>query len=329
MSEALQQVGMGLDCYSEAELSAPVVQKNSILSKFPGPDSPLICKLVPDLLRGKVNGKFFEYFEVQEHGHIGGIDKTGKPMIFQHPCQKSLGASFCPECNRYWDEYKRLQLAGGEDTFEGKEIKKVMDMLSPKQKAWVYFITPESDSVKAVKLPRDLMNKLWGKAKTKWKDAIPSLIDDMKSKGMSPYDLKTPIGWLSLCKTGEKLGTTYHAAMAQKTEVIMENGRSSGTVNKFVSANVSQYLLTSFDISSLVDFRKIEQQRAFTAAESEAFAKNPFITPERIVAMFKKDEATTLADAGEAGENQSTSVEKLMAEIGPSSKNLAEIDDAL
>jgi len=324
MTAAVKQTGSGLDCYSNEELEAPSVQKNLILKAFPGPDSPLVCKLVPDLLRGKVNDKFFEYFEVKEHGHIGGIDKAGKPMTYFHPCQKSLGYKTCPECDRYWKEKERLKLAG-ETSAEGREIKKVTDLLNPKVKAWVNFVTPDSDTVKAVKLPKDLINKLWGKAQTSYTDAVPSLIADMKSKGMSPYDIKNPTGWLQISKTGEGFGTKYHISVAKKEQPVIENGAVVGMMNKFVSANVSEFLLNTFDINTLVDFRKLEAQRAFTMEESEAFAKNPFVTPQRIIDMFKKD-ASKLADADEANEIQSTSPEKVLSLIVP---NLSAIDDEL
>lgn len=320
MSEAAK-TGLGLDCYSEEELAAPAVtKKDAILKKFPGPDSPLICKLVPDLLRGRVDGKFFEYFEIQEHGHVGGVNKKGEKMIYSHPCRKSLGEKSCPECDRYWHEKERLKLAG-EHSAEGKAIKAVVDLLAPRRKVWVYFVTPESDQVKAVKMSKDLMNQLWGAPANKYKGEIASLIAGMKTKGMSPYDLKNPIGWMKIYKTGEGLGTRYFAEVAKKEEVIMENGRPAGTVNRFVSSPVSEYLMTSFDVKSLVDFRKIESERAFTPDESADFAKT-LITPQRVIDMWKKEEETETPDATE----KTQSVEKVMASIGP---NLSEIDETL
>lgn len=326
MVEENNNQGLG-GMYNEDELAAPVVSRNLVLTQFPGPDTPLVAKLVPDLLRGRVNGRLMEYWEVKEHGHVSGVDpKTNRPIISMHPCQKSLGASQCPECDKWYEELKRLKLAGGKETVQGKEIQKIIDIVKPRKKAWVLYVTPDSDVVKAVKLPESMMNILWGKAKTQWNEEIPSLLADMKASGMSPYDLRnSPIGWLSMHKTGEGLGTRYHAAIASKTEIEMLNGRPVGKKQSFISANVSDYILNSYDVKALPDFRVLEQNRAFTMEESVAFAKNPFITPQRILDMWKRD-PKKVEDAHEAGEFQSTAVESTMAAI---TGKLGDIDATL
>ena len=302
--------------YSEDELETPTLSRNLILKTLPGAESPLVCKLVPDLLKGPVNGKLMQYWQVTEHGHVSGVDpKTNRPIISMHPCQKTLGRQQCPECDRYYAELSRLKLAGGKETVQGKEIQKIIEIIKPRKKAWINYVTPDSDVVKSVKIPESLINILWGKAKTQWNEEIPSLIADMKSKGMSPFDLRSsPMGWLALDKTGENLGTRYHAYMAATKEIEMLNGRAVGEKRVFVSANVSEYILNSYDVKTLPDVRKIEESRGFTMEESVEFAKNPFITPQRILDKFKR-ESYKVEDAHEVGESQSTAVESAMATV--------------
>ena len=328
MVEENNQGGLG-SMYNDDELAAPTVQRNLILKSLPGPDAPLVCKLVPDLLHGRQNGRLMEYWGIMEHGHISGIDpKTNRPITSFHICQKSLGSQQCPECDKYYEELKRMKLAGGKDTVQGKEINKVIEIIKPRKKAWLLYVTPDSDLVKAVKVPESLLNQLWGKAKTQWNEEIPSLIADMKAASMSPYELRnSTTGWLALHKTGEQLGTRYHSAIASRTEMEMLNGRPVGEKKVFISAKVSDYILNSYDLKSLPDFRKVEEGRAFTMEESVEFAKNPFITPQRIIDMFKR-EPSKIEDAHEAGEAQSTSVENTLAAIAGKS-GLSDIDETL
>ena len=322
-------VGLGLGCYSADELATPTKNKNNVLSKFPGPDSPLICKFVPDLLGPKVNGKIMLYWEVTEHQHIVGYDKAGKPIMYSHPCQKTMGAKHCAECDRYYDDIPKVKLAG-EGSAEGKKIKLITDLCNPKVKGWVYFVTPESDTIKAVKLPKDLINQLWGKPKTKYKEAVPSFLDAMRKDGMSPYNLQSPIGWLKLYRTGEGYGTEYHVEVAMKTETRIENGIPKGKITTYVEASVSDYVLKSYPQSELPNFRELEFRNAFTPEESEAFANNPLVTPERILKALNKD---TEGTDGDEAADKTISPDAIMAGIGvatkPATSTLDEVDASL
>jgi hypothetical protein len=332
MTVETENTGSGLgSMYNEGDTSAPTVGRNLILKELPGEDSPLIVKLVPDLGRGKVNGRFQEYWEVREHGHISGIEQeTGRPIISFHPCQKILGEKVCPECDKYYDLLTKIKLAGGKETPQGKELQKVADVIKPRKKGWILFVTPDSDVIKAFKAPESLINLLWGKPKRGDWEEIPSLIEDMRSKGMSPYDLRTnPMGWIAMYKTGKKLGTKYFAKISSRTEIEMVNGRPAGEKKVYTTAEVSDYILNSYDLSQLPDIRQYQANYAFTMDESIAFAKNPLITPQRIVDMFKK-EPRKLQDADENADEQSTAVENVMATItAKSNSTLNDIDAAL
>jgi len=329
MTNLNENLGLG-SMYNDEDTSAPTVSRNLILKELPEEDSPLVVKLVPDLGRGKINGRFQEYWEVREHGHISGIDQTtGRPVISFHPCQRTLGEKTCPECDKYYDLLAKIKLSGGKETPQGKELNKIAEIIKPRKKGWVLFVTPDSDVIKAFKAPESLLNILWGKPKRGDWEEIPSLIEDMRTKGMSPYDLRNnSMGWLSLYKTGKKLGTKYFAKIAARKEIEMVNGRPVGEKTVYVTAEVSDYILNSYDLNQLPDIRKYQSTYALTMDESIIFASNPLITPQRIVNMFKK-EPRKIQDANENADEQSTSVENVMAAIATSKSTLNDIDAVL
>lgn len=309
-----KSLGLGTDCYSQEEMSAPSKNKNQLLKKIPGEDSPLICKLIPDLKGPRQNGKIMQYWEVTEHQHCVGIDAKGKPILWSHPCQKTMGEKKCPECDKYYALLPVAKLAG-EGTPEGKALKYQCELLTPKKKGWVYFVTPDADVIKAVKLPKDLLNKLWGKEKTKYRDAVPSLLEEMRKMAINPFDLKTAIGWLKIFRTGEGFGTNYFAEIAGQVKPKIVNGRPMGTETSFIEASVSEYVLKSYPLDELPDFRQLEFRNAFTPEESAAFAENPRVTPQRILDE-KESSKESVEDADEAGAAQSTAPEVGMANLG-------------
>jgi hypothetical protein len=325
-----ETTGLGLGCYSDEDMTAPSAGKNQFLTKVPGPDSPLIIKLVPDYLGGRVNGKYSMYWKVIEHQHIVKFEANGKPVMYTHPCQKSLGKTKCAECDKFWDLFE-IAKSIDEKSQEGKKMKILKDLLNPKEKGWINFVTPGSDVVKAMKLTPMLINILFGKEKTKTKEAIPSLIEDMKKKGMSPFDLNNDIGWLKIWKTGETWqDTKYHAEIAKKTSPKFDaQGRNVGEDVAFVSEKVSEFLIKSFDIKDLPTFRAVALKSAFTPEESIAFAANPLLTPQRILGESNSD-AERNADIADS--NGATTSEEALSDLGmPSSypSGLSDIDNVL
>jgi hypothetical protein len=323
-------VGLG-NMYNDNETNAPTTSRNLILTEIPVEENQLVMKFVPDLSRGKINGRYDEYWEIKEHGHISGIDtKTNKPIISLHPCQRTLGAKSCPECDRYFELLKQVKEAGGKETEKGKSYQRAIEILKPRKKGWILYVTQDSDVIKAYKAPESVINMLWGKAKSAYYPEIPSLIADMRSQSMSPFDLRNnTMGWISIHKTGEGLGTRYFVQIASKTVPKIVNGRPVGTSSEYISATVSDYILNSYDLSNLPDVRKFESTYAFTMEESIEFAKNPLITPQRVVDQFKRTPRKQ-EDAHESDETQSTAVESVMAIItSGSNATLSDIDQTL
>jgi hypothetical protein len=296
--------GLGFDCYDPNALAAPTKFANHILNKIPGADAPLICKLVPDVLDPKLatSGRLSPYYAFTEHTHIIGVNnRTGEPLYRGHTCQKTMGNKHCAECDAYYEIMDKLKLAG-EGTPEGKKLKALTKLFKPAEKAWVYFVTPEGNTVKSLRLPKDLINKLWGKPKTKYRDAVPSLIDAMRQDGMNPFDLNSKTGWIKIYKTGEGFGTNYFVEVATREEVEMENGRAIGKRTRYVEAEVSEFIRKSYPRSDLTDCRKIQAASAFTPEESVAFAQTA-VTPDRILEAANQDKES-VSDADEANQKQ-------------------------
>jgi hypothetical protein len=284
--------------YTPDDLQAPS-RPSLILSKFPGADNPLVAKFLPDLLDpNKKKGALSWFWQITQHKHSIGVGKDGKPIVRSHPCQKSLGHKECPECDKYY-ELKDLLKSVGEATEEGKKLKASMDLLTPSVKGWIYLITPDANVIKAVRLPKDLINKIFGRAKTKWKEEVVGLISKMRADGMSPFDLKSSIGWLRMWKEGELFDTKYFVEVEQR-ELVEKNeqGRAIGKRTVFVDHDIDPAFIANYDISQLPNFREIEAKAAFTPEESAAFAENPFVTPAR---LLDQESETPPEEEGEGG----------------------------
>lgn len=306
---------LGLN-YSDEELITPEIKKNLLLTKIPNSDSPLIFKLIPDLRNAKP-GKIPQYREIYEHAHIIGTDNNGKPIRRTHLCQKSLGSKKCPECDKYYEILNLLKTVG-EQTADGKELKKLAEILRPTQRRWVNVLPINSDSIKAYKLPKDLINKLWGKEATKFRPAVQSILTEMKTMGMSPFNLQESTGWLSLSKDGEGLATQYTLEIAKiETPKLNAKGMVVGMESSFMESNVSESLLKNFNKDTdLLDTETLDKNNSFTYEESEEFAKNPRITPQRILDLVnEKTEKSMDSDENDGVDSVAISPEVVLADV--------------
>jgi hypothetical protein len=290
--------------YDPTQVSAPQHRSNQV-GKIPDEASKMAVKLIPDLLdpTRATTGILRPYWAVTEHMHEIGVDGNGKAKLRSHACQKNLGFKTCPECDKYY-ELNPLLKAVGEATIEGKQLKSKLERLNPRQKGWVYFVTPAAESIKALKLPKEIINQLWGKPKSQYREAVESLVNKMIKLGLNPYDLKSPIGWMLLWKTGEGFSTRYFADIAQKQTPRMEEGRCRG-VDIAYEEHVLSELVLKFPANELPDFRKMQFKNAFTPGESAAFAANPMITPARILNGENSYEAEGDTEDGTVGQAMS------------------------
>ncbi len=237
---------------------------------------PLVCKLALNPLHNRA-----QYVRMQYHGHFIGDDPTNRKMCRTHPCQKSLGAKTCPECDAYYAKAKRLkelkelkQTA----TAEYKRLEIETDIMKPVKGGWLLVIKPEDPKIRALKAKQGLINQLWGAPETSWTPAVPSLVSKMIEKGHNPFGLKQPTGWLKFWKTGEEKATRYHAAANTETKTIDHEGEKV-EVEAYVKLNYNPAIL-KLKASEVPDVMEYEKRSAFTVAESEEFCKT-FRAPDR------------------------------------------------
>lgn len=201
--------------------------RSVIIKGIPGPDSPLVFKIVP---QKRSNGKSEGYWAITKHTHlVGDGDPKNKKNYRSHLCQKTAGQSDCPECDKYYDiqrELYDLEKAGKKGTTEYLRLKTRADAIAPQQKGWLLVVLPDNPEVKALCVGKDVLNKLFGKAATKWKPAVESLITKMAADGNDPYNLRSSVGWIKLYKEGEGRDTTYTVQAAATTmQVTLPNGK--------------------------------------------------------------------------------------------------------
>ena len=262
-------------------LEAPGNDSRFVL-KIPGPDRPLVCKVLPD--PGYGNGRSW-YRPLKQFSHMVGPDP--EKDIRQHVCQSFFGLS-SPENDAYW-EYKKaaseLKKQGKGNSSECAKLEALTKKFQPKNGGWLLIIEPESPVIKAVRVPISVLDLLNGKEKTEYKPAIPSLIKQMAADGVSPFDIvqqRPKQGWIKIYKTGEGLATRYAVEAAKVDLEVEQNGRkfrASDYQELNVHAKILSGELTRADIPDVVGF---ERKFAFTAEESATYTQSHgTVVPER------------------------------------------------
>lgn len=261
--------------------------KNGQVVKVQGPDKPLIIKIVP---QKRPNGVVESYWKTVHHKHlVGDMDIDNFKSNRRHLCQKTLGRKECKECDRFWatkTEFYDLEAEAKKNpSVKASKAYKLADiqqkLLNPGQGGWAHVVLPNNPQVKALQVGKDLVNKLWGKDKTKFRPAVESLIKKMRAAGDDPYNLKSKSGWIVIWKTGEGRSTEYTVKAATQTVMTkLPNGRE---VPAEVPAEFDVHpniFLTKRD--ELPNFMKFEERNVWTTEESNAFAEN-LQTPERVL----------------------------------------------
>jgi len=305
MSLVQKLVGYDANEGDEEELGSSVVDgkdvatpggRSDIIKAFPGPESPLIYKIVP---QKRSNGKLEGYLAITSHNHlVGDGDPKNSKNFRSHLCQKTSGQPDCPECDGFWDLFnkmKALEKAGNKGSAEYNRYKTQADLIKPKDTGWMLVVLPGQPDVKAIRASKDVLNKLFGKKATAYKPAIESLVTKMLADGNDPYNLKSNIGWIGTYKEGEKMGTTYTVYDA-KMKVEAEVGGRKMTVEVPFEAKVHENIL-KLKRSDLPNLAKFEEKNAWKKEDSAYMAAN-FRAPDHIL-----EAAANGASYGEEDEN--------------------------
>ena len=257
-------------------------KNNQIVTNIPGSDKPIIGKLLRDFRTNPTNPQpvlFVSYCR-----HLIGPDRNKHTRL--HP----ILAKGAPENDAYWSAYKEFQALSKENKQESPEAlvaKKRMDIFGIVDKAWLFYVEPNSPVIRAVRVPKSVINRLWGKPASKYKPEIRSLLKEMDKKGLSPYDLNSDEGWIRIYKSGQGMATEYTVELAQETKEIVHEGQTltvTTPLKAVVHEKIKQSDVTLNDFPNPADF---EKQYEFSVAESEAFVKSEgTVIPEK----FRKTE---------------------------------------
>lgn len=289
--------------------------KNGQVVKVQGADKPLIIKIVP---QKRPSGVVESYWKTVHHKHlIGDMDIENFKSNRRHLCQKTLGRKECKECDRFWatkTEFYDLEAESKKNpAIKGTKEYKLADirqkLLNPGQGGWAHVVLPNNPQVKALQLGKDLVNKLFGKEKTKYRPAVESLVKKMRAAGDDPYNLRMKSGWIKIWKSGEGRNTEYTVVQATQTVLTkMPNGREvqvEAPAEYDVHPNI---FLTKRD--ELPDFMKLEARNVWSQEESNLFAEN-LQTPERIL---KEDQG-----GGEGGDDMTANDRNSAPDVPPAS----------
>lgn len=285
--------------YNPHEVEAPGRDSRFIL-KIPGPDKPLICKVIPDPRNG--NGRAW-YRSLRQFQYLIGPNRdtdTRNKVCMSFFGERSPENDFYWECRKKLSELKKLGKGNSVDAQKLEVYAGEKGLFKPKEGGWLLVIEPESPIVKAVRVPITVIQLLTGKDATEHKPAIPSLIKSMASEGVSPFDIKQQkpkIGWIKIYKTGEKLATRYHVEPVKHDVPVVQNGKTYN-VKDYTELNVHEKILSGRlvvgDLPDIVDF---ESKQAWTLDECEAYvASLGTAVPERFLKRTRQEGRTDETD---------------------------------
>jgi hypothetical protein len=257
-----------LDQYDASEATGKA--SSGFITKVPEKDSPLIVKFVVHP-KWPIECRKLGYFPIDEYRHRVG---SGENDIRTHPDLVSLHLSKeSPEKTAYVEARRAMRdmdRAGQKDTPAYKKLEAQSKLFEPSTKGWFLVIKPNSDTVECVKLPKDVINKLWGKKATQFSNEVPSLIEQMRTEGRDPYNPRSETGWVEIFKEGTSLGTRYTVReWVEETQKMIEGQRVKVTIPR--QAGVKLGGVTVDKLPNPVDFFK---NYTFTLEEARLFVSS-------------------------------------------------------
>ena len=316
---------------SEGEVAEPDGNTSDITFAFPGPDKPLIMKLVKDPFTGKSCVKIDSFKHM-----IGNTDKDTR----NHPCRDSLGLGSSPEKDYFWElisKLKTLREEGKKDTEEYEAVIALKKKFSPRAGGYVLYVEPGSPKIKALKVGPMFFNRLFGRKKTDWSAEVPSLVKQLSAKNKSAYlDVDNEVnktGWIKTWRTGERLATEYHnEPCTVEVEKVIEG--EEVTVTKYIEYNLNDEIKAilagekELDLTAVPDVIEFEKKQAWTLEESQILVDADGAlegTPEK---LLKKDAG--LEDEGTETDSEvykTTTVSGGIAGGGVDTDPTASLDD--
>lgn len=194
----------------DTEATAPQRYGNASIIKTPTKENALVCRLLPDSLRGNA-----QYFEVDLIKHMVGPDPQKDTRY--HLSRRMLNDK-SPETDRYWDvvkEMKALKDKGQENSEEFRKLDFQKKLFNTNKRYWLLVLPLGESKPKALQVTWKAIKELFG-APARGKDpAHVGLVETMKAKGRSPYNLKSDKGWVKIWREGTGLETTWKVEEAK------------------------------------------------------------------------------------------------------------------
>lgn len=254
----------------------------NFIFRIPGKDTPIIFKLINPMVLG-IQSKYIpiDYF-VHKTGN-GNKDKG------THPSRKSLGLGDSPEleffyqindtCKSYYESQKVIH--GNEtSTFlksdnEWQRLQELRKAFSPKKNGYILVTLPGDPQIKAVKVSKSVIDRLFGAEAYGTRPEIPSVISELDRLKLSPYltpnkELNSR-GWLRMYKEGEGLDTKYHV-LHHTSEKVNDDG-SMTTISVSADVHDSIYTMGPDDVASIPNPIEQEKNNVWTLEESRAFVE--------------------------------------------------------
>jgi hypothetical protein len=255
------------------------------ISEIPGPDNPLIVKLLPNPYNPKTGYIPMDYYTFK----VGPNDKDYR----SRPSLQSLGMiDKDPEAEKKFEYVKQLSNFKKDgltkDSPKWKAVKAAMSIYEAKSMGWVHIIEPGKAEIRCLKLRTAMIQTLFGREGGGNIKPIPSLLEALGKKGKSPYGITREDCWLKIYKTGVGIATEYHIEPCQTNEMRVLDGVEV-EVKAFqsfpVAASLKNAKLKPSDLPNPIEF---EKKNAFTLEETQTFIESSgTIFPERFAARAK------------------------------------------
>ena len=290
-----------LASYNDLEGKAAGAE-NSTTVQVGTESNPLIIKLAFDPRWGN-HATFLEVSYHKFYSQYSNVAKSARSFL----CLKNYGEK-CPACDaRYsaWKEKEKLVKAGQAIP---KQMTEILDLFKGSTKAWCIVIQPNADSVRALKIPYSLQLLLFG-GMDRQNNKVKGLVNEMRERGRSPFDLKASKGWLKVWKTGEELNTKYFASECYDAVIEVDDNGEETEKRKYFTANVGSkiFSLTLDDIPVCLD---LEYDSAkWNAAEVLQYVKTDGIDrPARAMMQVRTDGGATAQNTAPSSNDGCTEV---------------------
>jgi hypothetical protein len=301
--------------YDPAEIKT-TTRQSKITFEVPGPDKPLVFKIVPDprFMGGKM---LFRPVVLYPYS----VGPTNKDKRFR-TCLSFFGET-APEKEVYDTAKKNLDVlnkSGQGNSDEAKKLAATVALFKPTFAYYVLYIEPNSPDIKAIKLKKSAIECVTGREANQYQPALPDLRKQMAADGVLPNDLFNPKsnskGWLKLWKEGVELATRYHIVpLKDKTSTVIDG--KTYYMDDYIELPVHERIAKKqFQIEDFPNVLEFEEKSRWTLNEVERFIESSGTeVPERFYKKQKPD-----------GQNAANNPEVALANLQASAV-LESIDD--